>query len=160
VASDDGPSGSKILKQPCSLKVPLDSARCQSESCVICLAEFKDDASQEEDEETGGGNNSMLILSTSSSVVRPENCAHLFHRECLLEWLQTTKLGGVNYQRSLTCPVCATPLVNEAAAAAAPAATGRPPRPPLPPTEEEKESEPSPPAPPPRSAVLPLDVDG
>ncbi|KAJ8604314.1 hypothetical protein CTAYLR_002559 [Chrysophaeum taylorii] len=78
-------------------KAALDRTIASEASCPVCLEPF----------------------GPSDSTVRPPNCGHVFHHECLSQWLETaiaeaTKAhDSTTTLRALTCPTCARPLVEE-----------------------------------------------
>lgn len=43
------------------------------------------------------------------SWAREEDCDHLYHERCIMEWLSTTKRDGETLHDS--CPLCRTKLI-------------------------------------------------
>mmetsp|Transcript_17541 Transcript_17541/g.24179 ORF Transcript_17541/g.24179 Transcript_17541/m.24179 type:complete len:230 (-) Transcript_17541:16-705(-) len=63
-------------------KLTHDVEKCESDStCVICLSPYE----------------------VGDNIVTTRNCSHVFHRECISQWLQ----------KSVECPYCRTELVSK-----------------------------------------------
>ncbi|KAJ8610088.1 hypothetical protein CTAYLR_007084 [Chrysophaeum taylorii] len=89
--------------------------------CCICMEDFK----------------------PKERLSRPPGCAHVFHRDCIVHWLQTgvTAAQQDRVARALTCPICARPLVYDASTEEDAAKCGSPEPPPEPESFDEENQE-------------------
>ena len=53
--------------------------------CSVCLSDFE----------------------RGDALVRLSRCTHVYHKDCIMAWIATTRVGSV---RSLSCPCCAEPM--------------------------------------------------
>ena len=53
--------------------------------CSVCLTDFE----------------------RGDALVRLSRCTHVYHKDCIMAWIATTRVGAV---RSLSCPCCAEPM--------------------------------------------------
>lgn len=73
-----------------------DYSSCSGPICSICLAEL---------EESITSNAEVTIPPLPPPPLRVKTCSHVFHRECILGWLQ--RKGNTD------CPCCRVPMVSE-----------------------------------------------